>query len=171
MLLNRLTDTDPTQQFGLSYTDNGLRPTVAVQDNQGRRVDMIENQQGNIARAYVDGQPIDPASIAPVSAPTVSDTPDPNLLSPTLRPAPDALAPDKAIVPIQPRNNLAVSGGTSVAGDIPLPMNAAAAVPPDTPIAPVSLSQQLAATIGGDPLTRALNENRDPSDLARQILS
>lgn len=170
MLLNRLTDTDPTHQFGLSYTDNGLRPTVAVQDTQGRRVDMIENQQGNIARAYVDGQPIDPAFIAPASAPTVSGTPDPNLLSPTLRPAPDALAPDKAIVPIQPRN-LAVSGGTSVAGDIPLPMNAAVAVPPETSIKPVSLSQQLAATIGGDPLTRALNENRDPHDLARQILS
>ena len=176
MLLNRLTDTDPAHQFGLSYTDNGLRPTVSVQDTQGRRVDMIENQQGNIARAYVDGQPIDPAAIAPVSsnvpasAPTVSGTPDPNLLSPTLRPAPDALAPDKAIVPIQPRN-LAVSGGTSVAGDIPLPMNAAVAVPPETSIKPVSLSQQLAATIGGDPLTRALNENRDPHDLARQILS
>ena len=179
MLLNRLTDTDPAHQFGLSYTDNGLRPTVSVQDTQGRRVDMIENRQGNIARAYVDGQPVDPASVsavpsssnAPVSAPVVSGTPDPDLLSPALRPAPDALAPDKAIVPIQPRNNLAVSGGTSAAGDIPLPMNAAAAVPPDTPIAPVSLSQQLAATIGGDPLTRALNENRDPHDLARQILS
>jgi len=172
-LLNRLEDTDPTHQYGLSFTDNGLRPTVSVQDTQGRRVDMIENQQGNIARAFVDGKPVDPSaiSIAPSSAPI---TPVQATLAPqaqqTVMPTPDMLQPDEAIVPVQPRN-LAVSGGTSAAGDIPLPVNAAAVVPPDTPITPVSLSQQLAAAIGGDPLTRALNENRDPNDLARQLFA
>lgn len=193
-LVNKLFNTDPNRQYGLSFVAGSLRPTVSVTNGDGNMVDMIELANGNYINAATgermnadgtvyEGTPVEyltPDYEAPQNSPEAMRA----LREGNIRQAaPIAdMENEQAIVPVQsvaePGN--AITGEFNYQG--PLPTAAETALPTSntplttnvgsaaSPTAYVDPNMQVVNALGGDAVTRTLNASRPVSENIKELL-
>lgn len=189
-LVDRLFDTDPNTNYGLSFVGSSLRPTVSRNDPNGKRVNMIEYDNGtyidadtgerrNADGSIYEGTPVEllkPDYEAPQNSPEAMEALRRNN---ELQAAPITdMQNEQAIVPVQtvanPGNAITgeynyqgVTGEATLPnGNTPLTQTGSVA----SPVAYVSPTEQLVRALGGDAIAQTINTSRSPADLARDLL-
>lgn len=163
-LLDRLYNNDPNVNYGLSFTDSGLRPTITTTDEQGIQHSTVE---------YPDGVYIDQDTGRFVS-PDGSPDSMVEYVEPTwTNPNPPQTEPEEPVVLVDDLSTEAAPSGSTP----PTVNNGGVAS-----LGGISVSQQvdpniavdkLVAALGGDEFTREMNRERgrqNPINLSADVL-
>lgn len=184
-LVNKLFNTDPSRQYGLSFVAGSLRPTVSVTNGDGNMVDMIELANGNYINAATgermnadgtvyEGTPIEyltPDYEAPQNSPEAMAALRANN---ELQAAPMSLgketvvvAPDRAYLDHEGKINPTAVETALPTSNTPLTTNVGSAA---SPTAYVDPNMQIVNALGGDAVTRTLNASRPVSENIKELL-